>query len=103
MFLDKSISEDDYTILDNKGNIVKPKRIMKILGIRVNKDNNMRNHLDHLNARVTSTYNSLREAIPYMTPENRKTMINSKLRGQVNLFLPLILNQNQQVRKKAET
>lgn len=76
---------------------------MKILGIRVNKDNNMRNHLDHLNARVTTTYNSLREVIPFMTPENRKIIINSKLRGQVNLFLLLILNQSQQVRKKAET
>ena len=103
MFLDKSINEDDYTILDNEGHSVKPKRIMKILGIRVNKDNNMRNHLDHLNARVTTTYNSLRETIPFMTPENRKIIINSKLRGQVNLFLPLILNQSQQVRKKAET
>ena len=40
MQMDKSIDKNLYTITDEKGNMVKPKHVMKVLGIKINKDNN---------------------------------------------------------------
>ena len=48
------------------------------------------------------TLNSLRDALPYMTPQTRKVIVNSKLRGQINPYLPLLINQSQAVKKKVE-
>ena len=41
MHMDKNIDENLYTITDDKGIIVKPKTVMKVLGIKINKDNNL--------------------------------------------------------------
>ena len=38
-----------------------------------------------------------------MTIKNRKIILDSKLKGQLRLTLPLTLNQNQTVKKRAET
>merc|ERR1711954_216250 len=76
---------------------------MKILGFKVNKDNNLKAHLDFLSGKLTMTYNCIKEALPFLTPENRKVVVNSKMRGQINIVLPLILNQTNAVKKKAET
>ena len=39
MHFDQNLKEDDYVITDIKGNIIKPKKMMKVLRIQVNKDN----------------------------------------------------------------
>merc|ERR1711954_111147 len=75
---------------------------MKVLGIKMNKDNNLRAHVSAMNAKVTMTYQSLKTAVEYMTPEVRKIILNSKLRGQINMFLPLFINQSQGVKKQVE-
>ena len=41
MHMDKNIDKNLYTITDDKGIIVKPKTAMKVLGIKINKDNNL--------------------------------------------------------------
>ena len=54
-------------------------------------------------AKMNMTYNSLRTVLPRMSIKNRKIILESKLGGQLRLTLPLTLNQNQRVKKRAET
>ena len=102
MHLDRNTNEDDYVITDDKDKIIKPKKVMKVLGVKINKDNNLRAHLCYLNSKITMTFNPIKDAIPHMTSDTRKVIINSKLRGQITMFLPLLINQNQAVRRQAE-
>ena len=43
---------------------------------QVSKENNLWAHPSHLNAKITMAYNSIRDAIPYMTPESQKVILN---------------------------
>ena len=85
MHLDWQIKEDDYIITDDKGIVIKPKKLMKVLGININKDNNLRSHLNFMNAKLTMTFNAIKDAIPHKTFANRKVILNSKLRGQITM------------------
>ena len=38
----------------------------------------------------------------YLNAKNKKIILEAKLKGQVNLTLPLLFNQNQQVKSRAE-
>ena len=100
--MDKNVSEDELTIKDDKNKIIKPKRIMKILGMKVNRENNLRSHLNYINANITASYNRIRDAVKYMTPKNKRLILNSKLRSLVKPYLPLVLNQNQATQKQTE-
>ena len=48
------------------------------------------------------TYNKIKEALPHMNPKVRKIVVNAKIRGQINMYLPLFLNQTQQVQNQCE-
>ena len=100
--MDKNIDKNLYTITDDKGIIVKPKTVMKVLGIKINKDNNIRAHISHMNSKITMTYNKIKEALPFMTSKVRKIVVNAKIRGQINMYLPLFVNQNQNVQKQCK-
>merc|ERR1711954_35036 len=103
MHMDKNIDKNLHTITDEKGNIVKPKTVMKVLGIKINKNNNLRAHISYMNSKVTMTYNKIKEALPFMTSMVRKIVFNAKIRGQVNMYLPLFINQNQNIQKYFKT
>ena len=98
----KDNEDDEITISDNKGNIITERKTIKILGYTVNRCNDLENHLSSLSAKITSTYNKIKGALPYMDSKSKKIIIESKLRGQLNLTLPLILNQTQRVQSRAE-
>ena len=76
--MDKNIDENLYTITDDKGIIVKPKTVTKVLGIKINKDNNLCAHISHMNSKITMTYNKIKEALPFMTSKVRKIVVNAK-------------------------
>merc|ERR1711954_105672 len=65
--------------------------------------NNMRTHLDSLSGKMQMSYNKIRGILPFLSKDNRKTIINAKIRGQMNLTLPLIINQPQAFKKQVET
>ena len=99
------MNNDDTTelkIVDDKGNIVKVKTTMKVLGIKINCENNMRTHLSHMMSKIVMTYNKVRDALPFASQENCKVIINSKVRGQNLMFLPLMINQTQAVNHQAQ-
>ena len=48
------------------------------------------------------TYNKIKEALPFMTSKVSKIVVNAKIRGQINMYLPLFMNQNQNVQKQCE-
>ena len=90
------------TISDNKGNIIHQKRTIKILGYTVNRFNDLENHLSSMTAKITNSFNKIRGALPFMDQRSKKIIIESKLKGQLNLTLPLMLNQTQRVQSRAE-
>ena len=47
-------------------------------------------------------YNKIRGALPYLNGKNRKIILEAKLKGQLRLTLPLLLNENQCVQSCAE-
>ena len=103
--LSKEYNADEnlnFTIRDDKGNILKQKPTIKVLGYIINHKNDMENHISALYGKISSTYNDIKGAIPYLDKKNKKIIINSKLRGQLSLTLPLLINQNQCVQNKAE-
>ena len=99
-------SEDNnanFKITDHKGNMISQKKTMKVLGYCVNKENTLENHISSLAGHITATYKKIKEAIPYLSPANRKIILDAKLRGQLSLTLPLILNQNQRTQGRMQT
>ena len=101
--MDKSIETENLTISDEKDNIILPVNTMKVLGIRINKDNNLRSHLSTLLSKMQLTYNKLKDCLPHISKKNQRIIIDSKIRGQINMTLPLLLNQSKAVQKQAET
>ena len=92
---DDGPNEADFTILDSKGNILKQKNNMKILGYTVNCENNLETHMSVCMAKMNRTYNNIRNVLPRMNIKNRRIILNAKIGGQLRLTLPLTLNQNQ--------
>ena len=105
MLFSKSSEEstERLTISDDKGNILQRKRTVKILGFKVNKTNNLDDHMSWLTSKAVMSYNKIRGHAKYMTPKTRKIIIESKIKGQINLTIPLIINQNQRIQARAET
>ena len=89
----KESEDNPITIYDNKGNIINEKKTIKILGYTVNRYNDLENHLSSLTAKITNSFNKIRGALPYMDQKSKKIIIESKLKGQLNLTLPLIISQ----------
>ena len=85
-----------FTITDDKGNIVKQKRTMKVLGYTINYANDMEAHM----GKLINSYIKLKPAIPFMSKKVKKIILNSKLKSQLSLTLPLMLNQSKQVKKR---
>lgn len=96
-------SSEKLTISDDKGNILKRKRTVKILGFKVNKINNLDDHMSSLTSKAVMTYNKIRGHAKFMAPKTRKIIIESKIKGQINLTIPLIINQNLRIQARAET
>ena len=103
MISSPGVNEANFTILDNKGDILKQKNTMKILGYTVNRENNLETHMSVCMSKMNRTYNSIRSVLPRMTVKNRRIILNAKIGGQLRLTLPLTLNQNQRVKKRAIT
>ena len=100
---DDGENQADFTILDDKRDILKQKNNMKILGYTINRDNNLETHMSVCMAKMNRTFNNLRNVLPRMTVKNRRIILNAKIGGQLRLTLPLTLNQNQRVKKRAIT
>ena len=48
------------------------------------------------------TFNKIKEDLPFLSKVNRKIIIEAKTKGQINMTLPLLLNQSQAVQEQAE-
>ena len=83
--------------------ILERKRTIKILGFKVNKVNNLDDHMSWLTSKAVMSFNKIRGHTKFMTPKTRKIIIESKIKGQINLSIPLIINQNQRIQARAET
>ena len=99
---DNSEPESKFTITDNYGNIIEQQNTIKVLSYIINQKNDMESHISALYGKISHTYNNIKGAIPYLNEKNKKIIIDSKLRGQINLTLPLIINQTQRVEHKME-
>merc|ERR1711954_401103 len=94
---------DSLNITDDKGKILSKKKTIKILGFKVNKNNNLDDHLSSLTSKAVMTFNKMRNHMNYMSLKSRKIIIESKIKGQINLTLPLLINQNQRIQARAKT
>ena len=55
-----------------------------------------------LMSKVTMAYTKMRGQLKFMTLKTKKVILESKLKGQVNLTMPLLINQSQCVKKRAK-
>ena len=69
----------NFTITDKKGNILKQKGTIKILGYTVNKNNDMESHMSAMVSKINYSYNKIRGAMPYLRDKENKIIIESKL------------------------
>ena len=98
---DNNDDESKFTISDDQGNIIDQKQTFKVLGYIINQKNDLEGHLSALFGKISKQYNNIKGAIPFLSERNKKIIIDAKLRGQLNLTLPLIINQTQRVQEKA--
>ena len=85
--MDKNTDEKKFTITDEKSNIIDASNIMKVLGLYINKDNNMVAHLSILMLNITMTHNNIRVRLPYFTDHHKRIIINANIRNeQILLF-----------------
>merc|ERR1712081_106762 len=83
-------TEANFTITDTKGNLIKQKDTMKILGIRINRNNNMESHISSLNGKICTVYNKIRGTLQYLTDKNRQIIIEAKVKSLLMPSVPLI-------------
>ena len=72
-FLNFNKQEDDganFVITDEKKNIIKQNNTIKILGYRINRSNNLENHISGLVSKINFTYNKIKGALSYMNTKN---------------------------------
>ena len=62
----------------------------------------MDSHLSRMKARTGMEYSKIKPYMQYLSLKDWKTILNSKLRGQITMFLPLFINQSQGVKKQVE-
>ena len=98
----KDDPEANFHIFDHKGCILEQKKTIKILSYTINKTNDLDNHLSILYGKINSTFHQIRGALSFLDKKNRKIIITLKLKGQLNLTLPLLLSQNECVQSRAE-
>ena len=55
-----------------------------------------------LMSKITVVYNKIKGPLKYLNRKNKKIILEAKLKGQVNLTLPLLINQSQRVKSWAE-
>ena len=101
LFTNKDEDADaKFKIPDKKGNIIEQQNTMKILGYEINNNNTMEAHMCSLMSKMAYSHFKLKGAIPYMSTRNKKIILEAKIKSQLNLTLPLMLNQNQRIQKK---
>merc|ERR1711954_581301 len=104
LFTDNNEDDDaKFTISDEKGNTIEQQKTMRVLGYEVNNKNNLEAHMSSLMSRMSYSHFKLREALPYMTSKNKKIILDAKIRSQLNLTLPLVINQSMRIQKRACT
>ena len=95
-------ADSALTITDDKGNLIRWKKTIRILGYKVNKENNLEDNMAALTSKIALSHNKIKGQLRYMTPKTRKVVLDAKLRGQINLTLPLLLNQPKRIQARAE-
>merc|ERR1711954_228612 len=73
---------------------------MKILGYHTNCRNNFDTHLSRLSRKLGIEFHKLEPALNYMSLEQRRVIINSKVRTHITYMLPLAISQPQYVRDR---
>ena len=81
-------------IEDGENNIIHVARNMKILFIIMNRENNIYEHLSVMMNKIQMTNNKMKGALRFMNVKTRKIIMESKIRGQINGFLLLVINHN---------
>ena len=69
-------------------------KTMKLLEITINRDNKMHIDLSNTMKKIQMTYNKIRSQLEYMGPNTKQIIIEAKVQGQINSFLPSIINRN---------
>ena len=58
-------AESVLTITDDQGNLIKMKKTINILGYKVNKENNLEDHMAALMSRITLSHNKIKGQLRY--------------------------------------
>merc|ERR1711954_50654 len=99
-------TKDDRKIIqitntDNK--ILKAQNSMKILGFTLNARGEMDSHLSRIKSRIGMEHHKIKPYLKWMNLNDRKTIVNSKLRSVVDYGLPLFMGENLDIRDKLES
>ena len=97
------MNREVISITDSRGKTVKAKSTMKILGVTMNSRCSMDTQLSKLKSRLGLEYSKIKPYMHFLSLEDRKTIINSKLRSIVDYALPLFMGENQQTVQRLES
>ena len=89
-----------FNITNTQGNIIMQKKTLKNLGYTINKEKNLDVQMETLMTKVKPGFRKIRGEIPFLNLKNRKIILEAKLKGQLRLTMPILLNQYQQNKKE---
>ena len=101
--IEKNTSDVDNTnrrmisITDGEGNNVTAKINMKILGFTMNARGNMESHLAKVKSKIGMELTKLKPQLKYMTLDDRKMILNAKLKSIMDYGMPLLMGENESV------
>ena len=89
-------------INDPIGNPITAKSSMKILGFKLNARASSESHLSKVKSKIGMELAKLKPMLKFMTLNDRKVILNSKLRSIIDYGLPLFMGKNEAVITKVE-
>merc|ERR1711954_449300 len=90
-------------VYDDQNKLIKAQSTMKSLGFMLNSRCTLDSHLSSMKSRIGLEYSKLKPYLNLMTQEDRKLIVNSKLRSVLDYGIPLYMGETEGLKSKLES
>merc|ERR1711954_502434 len=89
-------------VYDSQNKLIKAQNTMKSLGFTLNSRCTLDSHLSSMRSRIGLEYSKLKPYLNLMSQNDRKLIVNSKLRSILDYGIPLYMGETEALRNELE-
>ena len=93
---------EEVYLMTEEGEVIKSKKVVKILGVKFNSNHNMNSHISALASTVGMNYKKIQPYIAHAPMSQRRTILKTKLEPIAMYAAPLLFNESELCKKRLE-